>query len=190
MNTQTLNTTTKNTWYEEYLDKFEESFTEEEREYLQGWANYFNGYINSYAYGVTNISVSRIVFVWFIRDIEYGEQIDHKDDNPLNNTLDNLQALTQEENLKKKGISRNQYTWDLTDDEILKRRQLKEEKKKKSAQCHRRARCRKLAYEICKYYKEKKNFKEWHIWVDLKNKPELNMEDCYAIELTYKVLFE
>lgn len=47
MNTN-LNTTTKNTWYEEYLDKFEESFTEEEREYLQGWAAYFNGYINSY----------------------------------------------------------------------------------------------------------------------------------------------
>lgn len=48
MNTQTLNTTTKNNWYEEYLDKFEESFTEEEREYLKGWAAYFNGYINGY----------------------------------------------------------------------------------------------------------------------------------------------
>ena len=47
MNT-TLNTTTKNTWYEDYLDNFEDSFTEEEREYLQGWANYFNGFINSY----------------------------------------------------------------------------------------------------------------------------------------------
>ena len=48
MNTQTLNTTTKNDWYEDYLDKFEESFTEEEREYLQGWANYFDEYINNY----------------------------------------------------------------------------------------------------------------------------------------------
>ena len=47
MNTN-LNTTTKNTWYEDYLDKFEESFTEEEREYLQGWANYFDEYINNY----------------------------------------------------------------------------------------------------------------------------------------------
>ena len=147
-----------------------------------------DGY-NSYAYGCMNISVARIMFVWFVRDIEYGEQIDHKDDNPLNNTLDNLQVLTQEENLKKKGISRNQYTWNLTDEEILKRRQLKEEEKKKSAQCHRRAKCRKHAAEICKYYKEKKNFKEWHIWVAIKNKPELDMEDCYAIELTYKVLF-
>ena len=148
-----------------------------------------DGY-NSYAYGCMNISVARIMFVWFVRDIEYGEQIDHKDDNPLNNTLDNLQVLTQEENLRKKGISRNQYTWNLTDEEILKRRQLKEEEKKKSAQCHRRARCRKHAAEICKYYKEEKNFKEWHVWVNLKNKPELSMEDCYAIELTYKVLFK
>ena len=47
MKTQTLNTT-KNDWYEDLLDKFEESFTEEEREYLQGWANYFDEYINNY----------------------------------------------------------------------------------------------------------------------------------------------
>lgn len=47
MNTQTLNTT-KKTWYEDYLNKFDESFTKEELEYLQGWAAYFNEYINSY----------------------------------------------------------------------------------------------------------------------------------------------
>ena len=45
--TTNLNTT-KNTWYEDYLDKFDEAFTDEEREYLNGWAAYFNGYINSY----------------------------------------------------------------------------------------------------------------------------------------------
>lgn len=150
-----------------------------------------DGY-KSYTYGCINISVARIMFVWFVRDIEYGEQIDHKDNNPLNNTLDNLQVLTQEENLKKKGISRNQYTWNLTDEEILEKRRIKEEEIKKSAmrseQRHRRAKCRELATEICKYYKEKKNFKEWHAWVIIKNKPELGMEDCYTIELTYKVL--
>lgn len=148
-----------------------------------------DGY-NSYVYGCMNISVARIMFVWFIRDIEYGEQIDHIDNNPLNNTLDNLQALTQKDNLKKKGISRNQYTWNLTDEEILKRRQLKEEEKKKSVQRQHKEKCRRLATEICKYYREKKNLKEWHAWVDLKNKPELSMEDCYTIELTYKVIFE
>ena len=65
----------------------------------------------------------------------------------------------------------------------------KEKEQNRIKEHKRRIRCRKLAYEICKYYKEKKDFKEWHVWVNLKNKPELNMEDCYAIELTYKVLF-
>ena len=143
---------------------------------------------NSYTYGALNISVARIMFVWFVRDIEYGEQIDHKDDNPLNNTLDNLQVLTQEENLKKKGISRNQFTWNLTDEEILKRRAEKEKEQKRIEEHKRSIRCRKKAYEICKYYKRKKIMQEWHIWVDLKNKPELNMSDCYAIELTYSLI--
>ena len=143
---------------------------------------------NSYTYGALNISVARIMFVWFVRDIEYGEQIDHIDNNPLNNTLDNLQVLTQEENLKKKGISRNQFTWNLTDEEILKRRAEKEKEQKRIEEHKRRIRCRKHAYEICKYYKRKKILQEWHIWVDLKNKPELSMSDCYAIELTYSLL--
>ena len=146
-----------------------------------------DGY-NSYTYGALNISVARIMFVWFVRDIEYGEQIDHIDNNPLNNTLDNLQVLTQEENLKKKGISRNQFTWNLTDEEILKRRAEKEKEQKRIEEHKRSIRCRKKAYEICKYYKRKKIMQEWHIWVDLKNKPELNMSDCYAIELTYSLI--
>ena len=147
-----------------------------------------NGY-HSYTYGCMNISVARIMFVWFIRDLEYGEQIDHIDNNTLNNTLDNLQALTQAENLKKKPVGRNQFTWNLTDEEILKQKAEKEKEQNRIKEHKRRIRCRKLAYEICKYYKEQKNLKEWHVWVNLKNKPELNMEDCYAIELTYKVLF-
>ena len=47
MNTN-LNTTTKNNWYEDLLDQFDESFTDEEREYLNGWADYFDEYINNY----------------------------------------------------------------------------------------------------------------------------------------------
>ena len=146
-----------------------------------------DGY-NSYTYGCMNISVARIMFVWFVRDIEYGEQIDHKDDDPLNNTLNNLQVLTQEENLKKRGLGRNQFTWNLTDEEILKRRAEKEKEQNRIKENKRRISCRKHAYEICKYYKNKKNLKEWHAWVNLKNKPELNMNDCYAIELTYNLL--
>ena len=146
-----------------------------------------DGY-NSYTYGALNISVARIMFVWFVRDIAYGEQIDHIDNNPLNNTLDNLQVLTQEENLKKRGLGRNQFTWNLTDEEILKRRAEKEKEQKRIEEHKRSIRCRKKAYEICKYYKSKKIMQEWHIWVELKNKPELSMSDCYAIELTYSLI--
>ena len=45
--TTNLNTT-KNTWHDDLLDQFDESFTDEEREYLNGWANYFDEYINNY----------------------------------------------------------------------------------------------------------------------------------------------
>ena len=148
-----------------------------------------DGY-NSYTYGCMNISVARIMFVWFIRDLEYGEQIDHKDNNPLNNTLDNLQALTQAENLKKKPVGRNQYNWNLTDEEILKQKAEKEKEQNRIKENKRRIRCRRHAYEICKYYKRKRNLDEWHAWVNLKKKPELSMSDCYAIELTYELLEE
>lgn len=146
-----------------------------------------DGY-NSYTYRTFNISVARIMFVWFVRDIEYGEQVDHIDNNPLNNTLDNLQVLTQKENLRKKGISRNQFTWNLTDEEILKRRAEKEKERRRIEENKRRIRCRKHACAICRYYKHKKNSREWLIWMTIKNKPELSMDDCYAIELTYSML--
>lgn len=70
----------------------------------------------------------------------------------------------------------------------LTKQQLKEEEQKKAAQYHRRAKCKRLLTKICKYYKEKKNFNEWHACVALKNKPELTMEDCYTIELTSEVV--
>ena len=78
--------------------------------------------------------------------------------------------------------------WDLHKDEYENfiYEQSKIEKNKKMYR--RVARCRKLAKEIGQYYKNKNVLQEWHIWVNLKNKPELNMNDCYAIELTYSLL--
>lgn len=78
--------------------------------------------------------------------------------------------------------------WDLHKDEyenfIYEQSKIEQNKK----MYRRVARCRKLAAEIGRYYKRKRNLDEWHIWVDLKNKPELSMSDCYAIELTYSML--
>ena len=50
------------------------------------------------------------------------------------------------------------------------------------------ARCRKLAKEISRYYKNRNILNEWHIFSELRRKEELTMSDCYAIELTYSLL--
>ena len=48
------------------------------------------------------ITLARLIYCWFIGDIPAGMVIDHKDNNPFNNRVDNLQMLTYEENLKKR----------------------------------------------------------------------------------------
>lgn len=50
------------------------------------------------------------------------------------------------------------------------------------------ARCRKLAKEISRYYKNRNVLQEWHAFSELRRKSELTMSDCYAIELTYSLI--
>ena len=78
--------------------------------------------------------------------------------------------------------------WDLHKDEYEKfaYEQSKIEKNKKMYR--RVARCRKLAKEISQYYKNKNVLNEWHVFSELRRKPELSMSDCYAIELTYSLI--
>ena len=49
-----------------------------------------------------SITLSRLLYAWFKGDIPEGYVVDHIDNNPWNNSLDNLQLLTQEENLIKR----------------------------------------------------------------------------------------
>ena len=50
-----------------------------------------------------SIALSRLLYVWFKGDItEPGYQVDHIDNDPYNNELDNLQLLTIQENLAKR----------------------------------------------------------------------------------------
>lgn len=56
--------------------------------------------------------------------------VDHIDDNPFNNSIDNLQLLTHKKNLRKRIVSRNQYTYNLSTEEILAKRKQKEKEKK------------------------------------------------------------
>ena len=46
--------------------------------------------------------LSRFVYTWFIRDIPDGYVVDHIDNDPFNNNIDNLQILTIEGNLAKR----------------------------------------------------------------------------------------
>ena len=65
------------------------------------------------------LSYAHLLYAWFKGEVPAGYDIDHIDNNTLNNALDNLQLLTQEENLRKRPVSRNQYTSGKTDEEIL-----------------------------------------------------------------------
>lgn len=51
---------------------------------------------------VYNISLSRLVYVWYKGDIPDGYVVDHIDNDSFNNKPDNLQILTIEENLTKR----------------------------------------------------------------------------------------
>ena len=68
------------------------------------------------------IALHRIVYAWFNGVARAGLTIDHIDNNELNNNIHNLREMSLEENLSRKTVSRNQYNWDLSDEEILSRR--------------------------------------------------------------------
>lgn len=48
-----------------------------------------------------NFLIHRLVYTAFVGNVQDGFQIDHRDNNPENNRLDNLQLLTVSENIKK-----------------------------------------------------------------------------------------
>ena len=75
------------------------------------------------------IALHRIVYAWFNGVARAGMTIDHIDNNELNNNINNLREMTLEENLSRKKVSRNQYNWDLSDEEILSRRYEKKYRK-------------------------------------------------------------
>lgn len=61
--------------------------------------------------------VSRIVYAWYYGTCPAELDVDHIDNDPFNNSIDNLQLLTRKDNLSRRK-SRNQYTCHLTDEEI------------------------------------------------------------------------
>lgn len=69
--------------------------------------------------------LARFVFAWFNGEVKDGQVIDHIDNNPFNNKLENLQALTQQENLAKRFVDdpyTNRNQWDaIKKDKMIKK---------------------------------------------------------------------
>ena len=58
---------------------------------------------------ITTLTYHTFLYAWFIGEVPAGYDVDHIDGDTLNNDLNNLQILTREENLAKRGGGRNQY---------------------------------------------------------------------------------
>jgi len=61
-----------------------------------------------------SITLARLIYVWFIGDLEQGEVVDHINNNSFDNRPENLQKLSVGENLAKRNIdnaefAKNQY---------------------------------------------------------------------------------
>ena len=61
-----------------------------------------------------NVPAADIAFLLYHPDydcIPYGYEVDHIDNDPLNNNPDNLQLLTHAENIRKRPVACNQYRY-------------------------------------------------------------------------------
>ena len=56
------------------------------------------------------MSFHSFLYAWYKGEVPAGYDVDHIDNDTLNNDLDNLQLLTHEENIKKRGGGKNHYT--------------------------------------------------------------------------------
>lgn len=85
-------------------------------------------YVSIYQHNTQKLlAVGRVVYAWFNNEAPGDKDVDHIDDNPQNNHLDNLQLLTRKENLaKRKAVNHvNKYTMKKKDnyDEWLKQKE-------------------------------------------------------------------
>ena len=87
-----------------------------ERKHRYSEAKYYPFYSFSYNGKAQAITESRLIYAWFYGEVPAGYDVDHIDNDPFNNDLDNLQLLSRRENLAKRfednpDASHNQREW-------------------------------------------------------------------------------
>lgn len=120
------------------------------------------------------ILLHNVIYAWYKGEVPLGYDVDHIDNNPFNNNIDNLELVTHEENLKRrsiKGVNQWYYIKGYDEESWLKRKQeLKdkeeEAKLRKELKPQYDLYLKNLKNEINKAYAEDK--KTWHKLLDEK----------------------
>lgn len=63
-----------------------------------------------WTYKIDTYPLARVMLAWFNGSIGSNEDADHIDSNPMNNKLENLQAISRKSNLAKRRLSHSQIT--------------------------------------------------------------------------------
>ena len=74
----------------------------------------------------TPIGLHNIIYAWYKGEVPLGYEVDHIDNDPFNNNIDNLQLLTRKENLQKrpiKGVNQWYYIKGYDEESWAKRQQ-------------------------------------------------------------------
>lgn len=100
------------------LNKLKESILKRKHKYApdKEYPGYVWSKTGSKGYKSTTVATGRLIYAYFVGDIPAGYEIDHIDNNPFNNSLNNLRLLTKEENLRKRysdnpGMCNNHYEY-------------------------------------------------------------------------------
>lgn len=115
----------------------------------------------------TTTTLQKFLYIYFFGEYDSSLEVDHINDNPFDNDLNNLQLLTKDDNLKKSrqandNIGRNQYSYNLSVEEILQKRKEKEEEiQRKRDLKHQRINQKiELKEKIDFYKQEQKHYEE------------------------------
>ena len=114
-------------------------------------------------------TLHNVIYAWYKGEVPLGYDVDHIDNNTLNNNIDNLQLLTHEENLKKrkiKGINHWYYikghdreSWAKRQQELNNKRNNRKLRKELKPQYELYI---KILKDDIKKAKDARDFKTWH----------------------------